>query len=168
MYHTLDEFRTQWAFESEQTQHILEALTDASLAQRIDDAGGRTLGQLAWHITQTVPEMTNKTGLAVSGPGEHDPTPTSAAAIASAYKAASASLLAEIASKWSDASLTTENDMYGMTWTKAQTLNVVITHQAHHRGQMTVLMRQAGLRVPGIYGPAREDWAAMGMEPPPL
>ena len=31
---------------------------------------------------------------------------------------------------------------------------------------MTVLMRQAGLRVPGIYGPAREDWSGMGMEPP--
>lgn len=167
MYHTLDEFRTQWAWESEQTQHTFDTLTDASLTQRID-AGGRTLGQLAWHIAQTVPEMMNKTGLAVGGLGEHDPTPASAATIASAYKAASASLLAEIASKWSDASLTTENDMYGMTWTKAQTLGTLVGHQNHHRGQMTVLMRQAGLRVPGIYGPAREDWAAMGMEPPPL
>jgi hypothetical protein len=26
-----------------------------------------------------------------------------------------------------------------------------------------VLMRQAGLSVPGVYGPAREEWAAMGM-----
>jgi uncharacterized damage-inducible protein DinB len=31
---------------------------------------------------------------------------------------------------------------------------------------MTVLMRQAGLKPPGIYGPAREDWATMNMEPP--
>jgi uncharacterized damage-inducible protein DinB len=30
---------------------------------------------------------------------------------------------------------------------------------------MTVLMRQAGLRVPGIYGPAKEDWASMNMPP---
>ena len=41
----------------------------------------------------------------------------------------------------------------------------LVRHQAHHRAQMTVLMRQAGLAVPGIYGPAREEWAAMGMEP---
>ena len=41
-----------------------------------------------------------------------------------------------------------------------------LSHQTHHRGQMTVLMRQAGLTVPGVYGPAREEWAAMGMEPP--
>jgi hypothetical protein len=31
---------------------------------------------------------------------------------------------------------------------------------------MTVLMRQAGLKVPGVYGPAREEWAAYGMPPP--
>jgi uncharacterized damage-inducible protein DinB len=28
---------------------------------------------------------------------------------------------------------------------------------------MTVLMRQAGLRVPGIYGPAKEEWEEHGM-----
>jgi len=26
-----------------------------------------------------------------------------------------------------------------------------------------VIMRQAGLRVPGVMGPAEEEWAAMGM-----
>jgi uncharacterized damage-inducible protein DinB len=31
---------------------------------------------------------------------------------------------------------------------------------------MTVLMRQAGLAVPGVYGPAREEWAAYGMAAP--
>jgi uncharacterized damage-inducible protein DinB len=30
---------------------------------------------------------------------------------------------------------------------------------------MTVLMRQAGLPVPGLYGPSKEEWAAMGMSP---
>ena len=32
----------------------------------------------------------------------------------------------------------------------------LINHQNHHRGQMTVLMRQAGLTVPGVYGPAKK------------
>ena len=40
----------------------------------------------------------------------------------------------------------------------------LINHQNHHRGQMTVLMRQAGLTVPGVYGPAKEEWATAGME----
>jgi len=41
----------------------------------------------------------------------------------------------------------------------------MMMHQSHHRGQMTVLMRQAGLRVPYIYGPAYEDWVEQGLEP---
>jgi uncharacterized damage-inducible protein DinB len=43
---------------------------------------------------------------------------------------------------------------------------VLVTHQTHHRAQMTVLMRQAGLQVPGIYGPVKEGWAAYGMNVP--
>jgi uncharacterized damage-inducible protein DinB len=53
--------------------------------------------------------------------------------------------------------------MYGDKWKRGQTLHALILHQAHHRGQMTVLMRQAGLPVPGIYGPSREEWEAFGM-----
>jgi hypothetical protein len=30
---------------------------------------------------------------------------------------------------------------------------------------MTVLMRQAGLKVPGVYGPSREEWSQFGMQP---
>ena len=56
--------------------------------------------------------------------------------------------------------------MYGQKWKRGVTLGILITHQIHHRAQMTVLMRQAGLKVPGIYGPAYEEWAAMGMEAP--
>jgi hypothetical protein len=30
---------------------------------------------------------------------------------------------------------------------------------------MTVLMRFAGLEVPGVYGPAKEEWVAYNMAP---
>jgi hypothetical protein len=33
---------------------------------------------------------------------------------------------------------------------------------------MTVLIRQAGLKAPGVFGPAREEWAGMGMTPPEI
>jgi uncharacterized damage-inducible protein DinB len=61
--------------------------------------------------------------------------------------------------------LTDELPMYGSTWRRGDILASLVHHQIHHRGQMTVLMRQAGLVVPGVYGPAREEWAAMGMPP---
>ena len=76
------------------------------------------------------------------------------------------SLLAEMHARWTDASLRVEDEMYGQKWARGLTLAILIAHQTHHRGQMTVLMRQAGLKVPGIYGPAREEWAAMGLNPP--
>jgi hypothetical protein len=31
-----------------------------------------------------------------------------------------------------------------------------------------VLMRQAGLEIPGLYGPSRQEWAAFGMKPPAI
>ncbi len=55
--------------------------------------------------------------------------------------------------------------MYGQEWKNSFSLWALVTHQIHHRGQMTVLMRQAGLKVPGLYGPAKEEWEAMGMKP---
>lgn len=35
-------------------------------------------------------------------------------------------------------------------------------------GEMTVLMRQAGLVIPGVCGPAREQWSQLGQEAPEL
>ena len=106
--------------------------------------------------------------LTLAGPGEHDPLPKSAAVIAAGYEAAAKSLLEAIQRGWSDETLQQADDMYGEQWKRGLTLVALISHQAHHRGQMTVLMRQAGLRVPGVYGPAHEDWASMGMEPPEI
>jgi uncharacterized damage-inducible protein DinB len=37
----------------------------------------------------------------------------------------------------------------------------LVRHLIHHRGQLIVLMREAGLIVPGVYGPSREETAAI-------
>lgn len=163
MFRRIADFEKSWAADSESTLKVLRAVTDASLGQSVTP-GGRTLGRLAWHITCALGEMPGHVGLKVDSPGYESDPPGSAAAIAAAYERASRSLLEQIKT-WSDATLDIEDDMYGQRWARAFTLHALLEHQIHHRGQMTVLMRQAGLRVPGIYGPAREDWAAMGREP---
>ncbi|MNF01709.1 DinB family protein [compost metagenome] len=56
--------------------------------------------------------------------------------------------------------------MYGELWEKGKILRVLISHQSHHRGQMTVIMRILGLPVPGLYGPSKEEWAEFGMIAP--
>ena len=165
MFHTLSEFYHAWEPEIENTQKILKHITNESLAQQIAPEA-RTLGRLAWHITTTIPEMMNLTGLEVKGPDPHSPVPATAREIFQADNEAAICLVVEIRKKWTDASLTQVDEMYGEKWPRASTLQGLINHQIHHRGQMTVLMRQAGLRVPGLFGPAREDWAKLGMSPP--
>ena len=109
--------------------------------------------------------MMERTGLKVAGPSHDSPPPASAGAIVAAYETASKAVADGVAG-WTDATLEVEDDMYGEKWPRGSTLQALVVHQAHHRGQMTVLMRQAGLKVPGVYGPAREEWTAYGMQPP--
>lgn len=161
MFRRLDDFFAAWDTETASTVKVMGQLTDASLAQRVGP-GGRTLGFLAWHVTTSVAEMLNRTGLAVDGP-EHGPAPAHAADIKATYEKAARSAAEQIKARWTDATLEETRDMYGEPWALGFALSALIGHQAHHRGQMTVLMRQAGLVVPGVYGPAREEWAAMGM-----
>lgn len=166
MYRSLNDFHDAWAYESESTSKVMGALTDESLNQKVTD-DGRSLGFIAWHIAVTIPELMGKTGLKVDGPAEDAAVPTSAAEIKAAYDKAASSITEALNNNWNDEMLNEEDDMYGEPWKKGQSLSNLVGHQIHHRGQMTVLMRQAGLRVPGFYGPAKEDWAAMGMEPMP-
>lgn len=164
MFRKVADFVEQWPVESEGTLKILRALTDESLAQRVGPEG-RTLGRLAWHITQSIPEMMNRVGLSLDASQQESPPPASAAAIAEAYERAGNALLEQVSGGWTDEKLAETVDMYGQPWANGFTLEVLIRHQTHHRGQMTVLMRQAGLKVPGVYGPAREEWVAYGMQP---
>lgn len=167
MFRTIADFSNLWKDETQATQRTLDALTDASLAQKIDD-DHRTLGRVAWHVTGTVKEMMERTGLKIDGPGEHDPVPASAKTIAETFARSAQSLADAVRTNWTDDSLKMMDNMYGDKWSRGHTLLFLITHQAHHRGQMNVLMRQAGLRAPAIYGPAREDWAKYQMQPPAI
>ena len=167
MIRSITDFAQVWEPEIERTQKILKHLTNASLSQAVDQEG-RTLGRLAWHITTTIPEMMNRTGLKITSPDPEAPVPPTAKEIFKAFNDASISLLDQMKAGWTDESLRVGDEMYGEKWTRAQTLQALVFHQIHHRGQMTVLMRQAGLPVPGLFGPTREEWARWGMKPPKI
>jgi uncharacterized damage-inducible protein DinB len=164
MFRRIEDFAEDWQDERIGTIKVLRELTDESLGQAIVP-GGRTLGFLGWHIAQSIPEMLGHAGLQPEGPAQDEPVPASAATIVEAYERASASVLEQLPAAWSNDMLEDVLTMYGQTWRRGFVLDVLIRHEAHHRGQMTVLMRQAGLKVPGPYGPSREEWAAMGLEP---
>ena len=163
MFHSLADFKRIWGFESAATLKILECLTDDSLPTMIDSEH-RTLGRLANHLIETLTEMPKRMGLPLE---EEFPAHTSAAEIVADYRKKSDALIAAIDATWTDAVLTEKRDMYGEQWTVSDALQSMVMHQCHHRGQMTVLIRQAGLPITGIYGPAKEEWSNMGMQPLP-
>jgi uncharacterized damage-inducible protein DinB len=166
LYQTIDDFGQDWKAESKETLRVLRTLTDQSLNQRVMP-DGRSLGFLAWHLVITIGEMGGRAGLKISAPDEHATVPSVAADIIHAYETASTSIESAVMSGWSDASLADMVNMYGEKWSRRTVLYALVKHQTHHRAQMTVLMRQAHLAVPGMYGPAREEWATMGMPPQP-
>jgi uncharacterized damage-inducible protein DinB len=100
-------------------------------------------------------------GLEVAAPARGTEQPNSAKGMADAYQAAAQSMGEQASKTLKDERLASEIAYYGRTLPMAAVLSGLIRHQIHHRGQMTILMRQAGVVVPGVYGPSREETAAM-------
>lgn len=163
MFRSLADFFSTWKFESESTIKVFEHLTDESLSTKIDPEG-RTLGRLANHLIETLTEMPHKLGLPLT---EEFPAHSTVTELIADYRKKSDELVDAINTTWTDAVLPEMRDMYGEQWSVSMGLHALILHQAHHRGQMTAIMRHHGLTVPGVYGPARHEWALMGMQPLP-
>jgi uncharacterized damage-inducible protein DinB len=164
MFHTINEFLSDWEIESNLTLKVFENLTDESLNKPIPGYR-RTAGNLAWHIIGSITEMMKTAGTKISGASEDDEQPLKVSQICREYDVASKCLACELRKNWTDEKLNDEIDVYGETWSKEFVLRVIVAHQIHHRAQLTVLMSIAGLKVPGIYGPSYIDWVDMGREP---
>jgi uncharacterized damage-inducible protein DinB len=156
MFLKVKHFLSTWAHESAETARLMAQLSDGSLGQQVA-AGYRTLGELAWHVVVSQRGILGKTGLEWDAPAKGDPAPSRAAEIHSTYVDAAKALAAAVEREWSDETLTVRDRLYGREWPRGVTLMVVLHHEIHHRGQMTVLMRQAGLKVPGVYGPSADE-----------
>lgn len=171
MFRRVEDFKLIWQQEAEKTLSVFAAIPDAAAHQAVD-GHHRDLRRMAWHLVETLLELPQNLGLKVKGPvglGPDGfiatPPPPTMAEVASAYRMASDSLLDHIGS-WSNTELGRTFSLYGESWTGAFALFVLVAHQTHHRGQMTVLMRQAGLKPPGLYGPTLEGWSEFGLPAP--
>jgi uncharacterized damage-inducible protein DinB len=167
MFTSVAGFLDEWRDESPMTRSVFSALTEQCLTTAIGPCD-RNLGRLAWHITTCIPHIMASVGLPAADLREDSPMPSSLTAIRDTYADVSAALAREVEAQWTDDSLELEDVVFGYTWRRGLTLTILVHHEIHHRGQMTVLMRQAGLRPPAMYGPVREDWAAMGVPEPAI
>jgi uncharacterized damage-inducible protein DinB len=157
MFRTVEDFLDSWKMESNSTLRVFGALSDASLSQSVAP-GAYSLDSLAKHITISILKIPEHAGL-LTMPAEL-PAMNTVAEIVSAYEH-NAKQVANAAGKLNSEQLAEEIPVFGRTMRRGQVLTMLIAHQGHHRAQMTVLMRQAGLKVPGVYGPSEADKAAI-------
>ncbi|WP_458413327.1 DinB family protein [Schinkia sp. CFF1] len=167
MYITIADFMREWNWEATLTQNVLDGLTDDSLKQQVYPEG-RTLGRIAWHLTTSIPAYLSNFGLKIDEVENAENVPATAKEIAETFKNISSNASKVIEQQWTDELLKNVQNAFGREETNAQILMGLIKHIIHHRGQITVLMRQAGIKPFGVYGPPKEDWVRFGVENPPL
>jgi uncharacterized damage-inducible protein DinB len=149
MFCRINDFEKTWQYEAEGTLKVFNAMDNSVLTKKLHP-NVRSMSVLAWHITTTLYEMMNLAGLHLEPilfPGDE---PDSKQFILDSYKKLSDDVIKQVKEHWSDKQLDDKVDMYGEKWTKGQVLSILIDHQAHHRGQLTILLRMTGSKVPGI------------------
>ncbi|MEI5907000.1 DinB family protein [Bacillus spongiae] len=165
MFQSINNFLKTWEYEAGATHRLLTNLTEESLQQESTNEHW-SVGEIAWHLVSSIKIITSNTDLQFEGPGKGSPLPESVEKIANSYLQVSVAFVHALQTQWSDDQLEKRIDFFGQKMKKGTLLLFLLQHQTHHRGQLTILMRQAGLRVHGIYGPSLEEWAQFGMEPP--
>ena len=154
MYRTVEDFSKEWHVSSKGTLNVMKAITDDKMSQAIVE-GHNSLGWLAWHLVSVGGAFGQFAGLQIPAPGPNMQAPSHMADIIQAYEAVIEAYKKEILTL-TDEQLLEEVQAFGGTMPRGQLLRVLVDHQTHHRGQMTVLLRQAGLPVPPVMGPTAE------------
>lgn len=155
MFRIKQDFINQYRMEANTTIACLKELTDESLDQAVSELD-RTLGEIAWHVISSVGGFAERAGLKVEGATFDSAKPETVAEMVNVAEEIYNNTLAAYDASLTDESLIEDVDFFDQNMPKGHLLYSMIAHQAHHRGQMTVLMRQADLRVPPIYGPSRD------------
>jgi uncharacterized damage-inducible protein DinB len=159
----LQRFRTVWDSEAGFTTKLLEALPRDQYDFRPDPLG-RSLGEMAWHLS----EIEGYTSFGISRGAitfqEAPPNlqrPREVRLLAPGYRRVHEEAVARLADL-TEADLDRELPFADRRMSIRDSLwGGILMHVIHHRGQLSLLCRLAGGTPPGIYGPNREEMAAM-------
>jgi uncharacterized damage-inducible protein DinB len=159
----LERFGRVWDMEAQLTIKLLEALPTTQYDFR-PDPGGRSLGEMAWHLC----EIEGYTSYGISKGAvtfqEAPPNikrPREVQLLAPGYRRVHEEAAARLADlteadldrelSFADRRMPIRDILWGAT----------LMHLVHHRGQLSLMCRLAGGTSPGVYGPNREEMAAM-------
>lgn len=162
MYYRISEFLEDWINETGKTTKVYSMIPEESKAIIVHDKV-RTLERLAFHIPQIIVQIGVQTGLFSMQELAEEPLPGTIDQINSLYIEFHEKMGEAIKNQWTDEILDGEVDLYDHKWRRGDVLSLLTHHEVHHRSQMIVIMRMAGLKVPGLYGPVREDWELWGL-----
>ena len=158
----LDRFFDIWNRETENTLKVLRALPHDKYDFR-PDPGGRSLGELAWHLAEGDAYMSQGIELGHFGmdvPPPNIQRPRTITELVPGFERVHSDAVARI-KKLTDADLDRallQLPIRAILW------DMIIIHAVHHRGQLTLMCRLAGGAAPGVYGPNREEMAAMAAQ----
>jgi uncharacterized damage-inducible protein DinB len=148
--------------EAQTTRRVLERVPDKHLTWRPHKTA-RTLGELALHVASVpggVAELAAQSP--VQAPQFIDPSPTSTSELIPALDrsiATAKSVLggmddATLAANWR----LMQGDREVMAIPRVAFLrSVMLNHWYHHRGQLSVYLRELGVPIPSIYGPSADE-----------
>ena len=159
----LQQFSTLWQLETRATLALMRALPPDAYEFR-PDPGGRSIGELAWHLAEVDGYVTfgiARGSFIFDEKPPHMQRPRTIEALAPAFEVVHEDAIARMA-RLSDTDLDRSIQYAdGKPWTIRDLLwRKLLLHAVHHRGQLTLLCRLAGGVVPGVYGPTREETAA--------
>lgn len=160
----LDLFVEMWDREAANTVKLLKALPQTQYDFR-PDAGGRSLGELAWHLAEGDAYMSfglERGDFQMSGAKPPNiERPRTIDALAPGYERVHREAVARIR-KLTPADLDRSIQFFAGSMTIREILwSALLAHGIHHRGQLALMCRLAGGQCPGLYGPNREEMAAM-------
>jgi uncharacterized damage-inducible protein DinB len=159
----LERFFGVWEYETQGTLKLLRALPRDKYDFK-PDATGRSLGELAWHLAEGDAYISQgiQTGLFFSGAKpDHIDRPRTIEALAPGFEVVHRDAVARLKTlkvEDFDRSVNFFNNpmpIRDVAW------SFLINHAVHHRGQLSLMCRLAGGQPPGLYGPNREEMAAM-------
>ncbi|WP_229704274.1 DinB family protein [Lysinibacillus alkalisoli] len=151
MYRQTQDFLADWNNAAKGAKKSIEAITEEKKTVAITE-GHNSLEWLAWHLVEVGTTFGKWAGFNMPTPDEK---PDTLIEIAKVYEDV-AHVFEQQITDLQDADLENMVPAFGSAMPLGNLLRILITHQTHHVGQMTVLLRQAGLKVPPVMGPTKE------------
>lgn len=161
----IEMFLQAWERDSDGTLKLLKALPPGQYDFR-PDAGGRSLGELAWHLAEGDAYMTwgiENGKFDMNGPKPPSiERPRTVEGLVSGFERIHQEALARVR-KLKPEDLDRQIPFFGGQLLTVRDIlwGMIINHGTHHRGQLSLMCRLAGGCAPGLYGPNREETAAM-------